>query len=332
MTPQKAIVTPAFGNKTVLVRDPWDYVDMWLRREKHDKAIKYWNQARNFYQASKGIPNTASPLTLYYAFLNATKTLLTVKGRTFVEQHGTSGTIGAGKTNLQNEIVTFKPNGILSSLCKYFDEPCNNETYSVKALLYNLPFVHRCFNLTFPTGFVELFIPVLHPRFVIMDGSHDAWFCAELAEHHTNQHIVNKVTPMGYERDIGVAEAFIIRKRTRFSWYRSGPQKAGNLTRLRRYHKNIRRDLLFIPGDRTLWYLKRRGQPSAINRHPLTLTFAAMHRLSELARYKPTVLYRHFELKQNWLLSEFIAGAPFAFIDEMACEITNEDYMPPGVR
>jgi hypothetical protein len=184
----KAIVSPDFNDKTVLVRNHWDYVEMWLKREGHDTALEYWWQARDFFQASNDIPNTSAPLTLYYSFLNATKTLLTVKGVSFAELHGSHGNITAGNTNLQNENVTFQPNGILSSLCRYFGETCNNDQYSLKTLLYNLPFIHRCFNLTYPTGYPEIYIPLVNPHFVIRDNSHEAWICAELSENYSNGH------------------------------------------------------------------------------------------------------------------------------------------------
>ncbi|NBB31797.1 hypothetical protein GVN22_25960 [Cellulophaga sp. BC115SP] len=168
---QKAIVSPDFNDKTVLVRNHWDYVEMWLQKEKQTEALKYWKQAENFYHASLTIPDTASPLTIYYAFLNATKALLTVKGKTFAEMHGATGKIQSGDTNLKNELITFHRNGILASLCSYFGELCNGEQYSLKNLLYNLPFIHRSFNLTFQSGYPEIFIPIVNPHFVIKDGS-----------------------------------------------------------------------------------------------------------------------------------------------------------------
>lgn len=328
----KAVASPNFNDKTILVRDHWDYVEMWLKREKHVGALEYWSQAKHFYNASIDVPNTASPLTLYYSFLNAVKALLKVKNITFVEAHGTSGTIVSGNTNLKNEALTFHRNGILSSLCTYFGETCNNEVYSLKDLLYNLPFVHRSFCLTYPSGYPELFIPIINPHFVIKDNSHEAWFCAELGENYSNGHILTQVQAMRFEKDLGITNKCVIRKRNRFDWYRSGTQKTTNLERLTRYHKNIRKDVQYIFGTNTLWYLKRKGLANGIDRNPATIIFAAMHRLSELARYQPTVLYRHFELRQNWLITEFIKGSPFEFIDQISCEITNQNFMQPSIR
>ena len=69
-----------------------------------------------------------------------------------------------------------------------------------------------------------------------------------------------------------------------------------------------------------------------INRGPLTLTYAAMHRLSALARYDPMLLGNHLNSRHNWLLAEFISMAPDQFIDEVSSEITGDEFMVPGWR
>lgn len=56
------------------------------------------------------------------------------------------------------------------------------------------------------------------------------------------------------------------------------------------------------------------------------LTFAAMHRLSELSRYAPDKLAKHFDCQHNWLLSEFIVSAPNQFIDSVLSKITGHDF------
>ena len=72
----KAIVAPEFKSKTALVTDTWEYVTMWLKRHQQKDAGFYWEQASHFFDASRNLPNTSSPLTLYYCFLNAVKALL----------------------------------------------------------------------------------------------------------------------------------------------------------------------------------------------------------------------------------------------------------------
>ena len=74
--------------KTVLTLEPFDYVDLWLRRQHKDEALFYWRQARDFHRASIGLPMESAPLVLYYCFMNAAKALLASKGVTFNPHHG----------------------------------------------------------------------------------------------------------------------------------------------------------------------------------------------------------------------------------------------------
>ncbi len=98
--------------------------------------------------------------------------------------------------------------GVLSSLCNYFDEPTNNEEYSLYEMMYNMPFIHRAFDLTFKSP-PELFIPIENPRFVKKTNSTEAWFCAEITdEKYRSQHILNKL-PSTFEKDIGVTDKLL---------------------------------------------------------------------------------------------------------------------------
>ncbi len=85
-----------------------------------------------------------------------------------------------GDTKLKNERIKFLGSGILISLCNYFEEPYSGESYSMKDLLYNLPFVHRSFNLTFPSGYPEIYIPVNDVIFRKIKGNNEAWVSAKI--------------------------------------------------------------------------------------------------------------------------------------------------------
>ncbi|MCZ2076057.1 MAG: YaaC family protein [Bryobacterales bacterium] len=103
-----------------------------------------------------------------------------------------------------------------------------------------------------------------------------------------------------------------------------------NLTTL---HRSLRVDLHYINGAQTLWYLKADVPgPTRLGRFPLSITLAAMHRLSEICRYRPIELSAFLAGRKNWLLSEFIHQAPNQFIDELAAEITGHQFMTPNVR
>lgn len=327
LTIHKAITSPHFGEKTVLVTDTWDYVDLWLRRSKQDKARFFWQQAHSFYDATRALPKIASPLPAYYCFLNATKALLIAKGATFSDKHGVSGYTKAGRAALSNEIVKFQSGGILAALCTHLGETTGGATHSLAELLYNLPYVHRAYDLTFESS-AELFIPICSPRIVKSSRTHEAWFVAELQGKYAVQKSLAKL-PAGYEQEQADPTKFMIRRRARFDWV--GSDRTASIARYRTYHRSLRSQIHYICGSQRLWYIKRGGNiASLIPRSSLTLAFAAMHKLSELSRYTPDLLARHFECQHNWLLSEFIESAPGQFLDEISSEMTGREFMPPG--
>ncbi|MEC1717215.1 YaaC family protein [Schinkia azotoformans] len=123
---RKTVVSPEFDKKTVLTDSHWHYIELYLRAGKGEKCLEaanYWNQAKNFYEATKNLDLVAKPLTTYYCFLNATKALLTYKGVSFDLKHGISGKHEAGQIKLQNEYISIHKKGVLAGLCKYLEEP-----------------------------------------------------------------------------------------------------------------------------------------------------------------------------------------------------------------
>lgn len=235
-------------------------------------------------------------------------------------------TIG-GQSSLSNEKVKFQHSGILPALCKHLGEQANGEIYSLKDLLYNLPNIHRAFDLTYSSD-IELFIPISNPKIVKSTATHEAWFCAEFKDKYANKHSINKL-PSTFERDLSVTDKHIIRAKKRFDW--RPKDKTKSLERYKNYHKVLRKDIYYINGGSRLWYIKRDGNiPGLIQRNTMTIMFAAMHKLSEMARYKPDKLSKHFECQHNWLLSEFITSATTQFIDEISSELTGHEFMLPG--
>ena len=82
-----------------------------------------------------------------------------------------------------------------------------------------------------------------------------------------------------------------------------------------------------------MWYIKGEAKKAIrLRRQPTTLTLATMHRLSELCRYRPLELASLLAGRTNWLLSEFINMSPSQFIDEIACELTGNQFLIPNVR
>lgn len=326
----KAYKTPSWGKDTVLVTDTWDYVSLWLKRENKPEAQFYWEQAKSFFEATQSLPKTSAPLTAYYCFLNAAKCLLMVKGIPFDKRHGVSGWSKPGRVSLSKEIVKLQNKGILSELCRYYGETINKNTYSIKNIFYNLPFIHRAYHLTYISE-QELFLPIKEPEYVHAPASTKSWFTAILDPHYVHGQTL-RILPPTFEKDVGDNTCYRVRRKKRFKWQRGNGNQTTNLQQLTKYHQDTRKYVFYIHGPMRLWYLKRdkRNLPAFIERHTVPLMFGAMHRLSELARYNPDYLAKHFVSQHNWLLSEFIQIAPTQFIDEISSEITGQEFMTPG--
>ncbi|WP_321575008.1 YaaC family protein [Paraburkholderia franconis] len=115
------------------------------------------------------------------------------------------------------------------------------------------------------------------------------------------------------------------------TWATANSPTNAELDALCQLNASLRRVFHYINGAHTLWYLKTTGSYE-INRMPITLTLSAMHRLSEICRYKPSQLQSYLDGQKNWLLSEFVAMTPAQFLDEIASEMTGHQIMIPNVR
>jgi hypothetical protein len=330
---RKAIRTPDFGSERVLARDAFQFGELWLKRER-PSALSFWEQARNYYVASRDLPAQSSPLTSYFCFLNAAKSLLTVKGVNFSDYHGVSGRFDpASKRALRNEKVTFKGGGILAEVSRLLEEEEDSDEHTLTDILSNLPFIHRAFRYTFRSH-PELFIPlrnVVYRR----DDQNYVWVTARIEGRFADGRSLSTL-PQQFEIDLGYTDDCVIRTKKRVKWFgrnasRDEQQRAR--LRLETYHRKLRQHLVYISAAPDLWYVKRdMAGAKNLRRYTLTLIMSAMHRLSELSRYDPKGLMRYLEGKENWLLTEFIELAPMQFIDELVCEMTSLEFGMPGIR
>ena len=339
---RKALINPDFSSKTVLTDSTWNYVDIFLRQHKTIKAkeaLFYWEQSKNFYQATVSLSLISKPLTTYYCFLNATKALLTYKEYYFNLKHGVSGKrIENGRTKLQNEIISLKPKGVLSGLCEYLGKPVkiDEPIYSLKDILYNLPFIHRAFQLTFnsPTTYGELYVPIQKPLFVYDKFRKNGWFEASLEKEHSNKSTLSCLVGFGVDKKYPSKDYYIIRRNKTFKWdtFRGKPTEDSENS-FKKYYFNIRNRLRYIYSSNDLWYIKRTDlKNNVIDRNTVVLILAAMHRLSELSRYQPQTLIKHLESDHSWLLIEFINKSLLQFIDNISSEITGKDFRVTGFR
>jgi hypothetical protein len=298
------------------------------------KTLPYWQQARSYFVASRNLPARSSPLTSYYCFLNAAKTLLTVKNVPFSDQHGVTGTfLPLSKRVLGNEVIAFKGGGVFPALSRYLEEEENAEEHTLTAILSNLPFIHRAYRYTFRSH-PELFIPLR--GVVYRKGSDDyVWITAKIEGRFADGRSLATL-PQQFELDKGYANECVIRTKRRVEWFGRGASKdhkSRAADRLATYHRKLRQHLVYISASPDLWYVKREmAGAEYLSRYSLPLIMAAMHRLSELSRYDPAGLIKYLEGKENWLLTEFIELAPMQFIDEIVCEITSLEFGIPGIR
>ncbi len=181
---RKSITQPDFTSESVLVKDSFQFLSLWLERNCKE-ALPYWRQAENYYHASKNLPPLSAPLTSYYCFLNAVKTLLIVKGIKYKERHGVSGKFEPdAKRALSNENVNLKEVGILAELTKYLAEPEKEKSHTLYDLLGNLPFVHRAYRHTYSSQ-KELFIPVSNVLYKKNPDNNKVW-CSSVVKGRFN--------------------------------------------------------------------------------------------------------------------------------------------------
>jgi hypothetical protein len=326
----KAVHNAQFQMKTVLTLDPFNYVDLWLRRQHKDDALFYWRQARDFYRAAQGLPIEAAPLVLYYSFMNAAKALLASKAISFDPHHGVGAHRMRGQNSkvvLSNEGIAIRNSGIAPALAGYYGEAEGARTHSLEDVLYNLAFIHRTYCLSYPRK-VERFLPLKNIAFLRDSATGQVSFTADAVEDAEWKFFRKHLPP---ELTVAPSGASTINSVATIVWTSLDKPTVAELEDLRRLNSNLRRVLHYINGPHTLWYLKSTGAYE-IDRRPVTLTLAAMHRLSEICRYKPSDLHSLLDGQKNWLLSEFVAMAPTQFLDEIACEMTGHQIMIPNVR
>ena len=327
----KAIVDPQFGTKSVLTNSHWSFVDLYLRRNNSHDALFYWEQARQFHDASKGLPINSAPLLLYYSFMNATKALLSSKNCAFAPHHGVKGELLSAdrrKISLSTEGVRFKSSGIVPSLSEYFCETESVRVHSLDVMLHNMVFVHRTYCLTYLSR-AEMFFPLREAIYERDDVTGQIRLKAFVASDADWKKLRRKLPP-SFERYPNGGDR-CVRSVDFRNWDTSDDPSASEIQDLKDLHRSLRPDLLYIDGSETLWYLKSAG-PRNLSRRSPTLILAAMHRLSEICRYRPIELASYMNGQQNWLINEFVTMSPAQFIDEIASEITGHQFMTPNVR
>lgn len=332
--PHKATTNPDLGARTVLTNSHWEYVSLWLRRERKTRALVYWQQAQIFANAAERMPVSSAPLLHYYAFMNATKALLSAKGVAFHEHHGVRAhnmREPSSKIALSNEGVNLMQKGVAPELSRYLGEAETKTQHSLEELLFNLPCIHRTFCLTYKNQ-SDMFIPLRDCHISYDPATKLAYFSASLSKDFSGPKYVRRL-PRSLMPDPSCGENVSIRSHSSIHLPRPVARTAAEISSVVALLRSLRPDINYISGTQTLWYVKAVVPgPSRLQRSPLTCTLLAMHRLSEICRYRPMELASFLSGQKNWLLTEFIRMAPFQFLDEISAELTGQQFMIPNVR
>jgi hypothetical protein len=325
LRPHKALVGPRLRASNVLTDEPWTFVALWLKREKQDEAGFYWEQARNFFEASRGLPLQSAPLLLYYSLMNATKALLRAKGMRIDPYHGVKSWAPGDQTRdpLKAMGIEILKAGVLPSLSQYFGEREQARKHSLQAALFNLPFIHRTYCLTYERQ-TDMFIPLKDCVFLWDSVAREARFSACLSKDHVSQHIIKRL-PRALVKDVE-GDHGAIRSLNSVPCARPKRPTPEDIVQLEALHRAVREELFYINGAQTLWYVK------AVTAGSATLSLAVMHRLSELCRYSPMDMVKLLDGDRNWLIREFIAMAPGQVIDELSAELTGHQILAPNIR
>lgn len=331
----KCVKSPNLASRTVLTKSPWQFVELWLKRHGKKEALFYWGQASEFGKASVGLPTQSAPLLHYYSFMNAAKAFLSAKGVAYSPYHGVKAhnmNGASSKISIVNEGVRILNNGIVPALSNYFGEQEATTTHSLQDLLFNLPHIHRTYCLTYPNQ-TEMFIPIVNPRFVYDAAANVVRLHAQISRNFQSHHVIRRIAPEFIADATADPKSYEVVSAASRQFTRPLKPTAADLAALTSLQEALRRDLFYINGSETLWYLRSKVTGAkTLSRMPTTITLAAMHRLSELCRYKPVELSSFLGGQKNWLISEFIQQSPEQFMDEIAAELTGHRILVPNVR
>jgi hypothetical protein len=329
LTPHKTVMRPIIGERTVLTNSPWTFVALWLKRQHKERALFYWQQAEEFHKVAEGLPPQSAPLLRYYSFLNATKALLDTKGVPIQEGHGVREASG-NATSLKSLGIKYRDYGVLPSLSDYYGEAETSNAHSLQELFFNMVFIHRTYCLTY-TSQTEMFIPLAECGFVAQRSTKRVYFRAEVTNKMSFASAARRL-PSLFAADPAFGSR-AIRSEAFVSCHRPSTPTANEISQIADLNRTLRRELQFINGTEALWYIRGRVPgPAPLRRQLPTLILSAMHRLSEICRYKPLQLASLLAGQKNWLLSEFIEMSAPQFIDEIASELTGLQFLVPNIR
>lgn len=369
---RKSYTSPDFGSHTVLTDDVFTYIDFYFSSHKKAMKYRnpsvskpkygdekkyhysfYWKQAMSFYSAAKKLPMESVPLLSYYAMLNAVKAFLAFKCEyieDFVEDFSRHGlfenTIISGN-ELSTIYVGHQNKGVFVLFGRKLESNFDNiwpsgklNAITLKKLLYNLAFIHRAYITTYNPSrgakIPELFIPVKASQTPCYYKGNDSNLYLKFEVDKSFFGVSPSSIPNIYTNS--VSPKFRVSDSNNFIFQSLQGTRRNSQDSLSADFKlgndELRKEFQYIRSSKKLWYFKRSSlvHPDILNLNSMLIIMAAMHRISEIVRYKPEQLAHLLNSKENWLLHEFLTLSLDQFIDELAAEITGQDIMFTGMK
>ena len=183
--------------------------------------------------------------------VNAAKALLVVKNRPFTQLHGVSGQLAQARPRLSTN-TSFSSSPALSPNCvgTLATPLTQGDRITLYDALYNLPFIHRAFTLTFRAA-VDLYLPIVEPIYCRKDGSSEAWFSAYVDPKNVTKNLA-AVLPKGFEIDKGFHDQCVIREKARSKWEGRAKSRTADISHLIAYHSRTRRHVVSVLASRPL--------------------------------------------------------------------------------
>lgn len=368
----KSYTSPAFGSQTVLTEDIFTYIDFFFASHKKAMKYRnvtvskpkygderkyhysfYWKQAMTFYQAAQILPIESVPLASYYSMLNAVKAFLSFKCdyiEDFVEhfsRHGLFESMTAAGNDLANIAVGRQNKGVFTMFGKMLESDFDtiwpsgkNNTIALKKLLYNMAFIHRAYITTYNpqrgAKVPELFLPIKTSQSPCYYKGNDSNLYLKFELESSLFGVSPLSIPNVYISSI--SSKFRVSDNNNFVLQSVNGTRRNSSDSLSAEFRNgndeLRKEFQYIRSSKRLWYLKRSKLTNSdvLNLNNMLIIMAAMHRISEIVRYKPEQLAHLLNSKENWLIHEFLTLAIDQFVDELAAEITGQDVMCTNIK
>ena len=341
---------------TVLTDDVFSYVDFFFKT--HKKVIKkktgervkqnhtfYWEQARQFYCASKMLSIESAPLPMYYCMLNAAKAYLFYYADDYDEIEEDFGNHGLNEDktkskdvqtlDLANIFIARKSKGVFPKFGKAVNSNFDSlwkikatGAKSIKELLFQIPYVHSTYSSTYKIPRKnEAFIPLAanqSPRFMY-NKSNKIKLVVNLDQHYFKQ----SATAIPDDILSAVPSQLMVNDEMPFQLV---SKEFLRKKELKSVYNDLRRCFSYISADRRIWYLRKTSEDMFSEICPMIIELAIVHRFSEIVRYKPEQMAELMHTKENWLIHEFLSLVLDQFMDEIACEITKQEIMPTRVK